>query len=289
MPELPEVETVKETLRRKLLKKQITNVFVYHNNIIEYPEVEKFKILLKNETINEITRRGKWILFELDHYYLLSHLRMEGKYFIRNHEEEKMKHELVRFDFSDGTSLCYHDTRKFGRMHLLLKEDVWNSKPLNELGLEPFDNHLTPSYLKEKYKSKKLPMKTVLLDQSIITGIGNIYADEILYLSHLHPLKPCYLLTKKEREDIIKNTREVLDHAIKLGGTTIRTFSYNEGVHGLFQNELYVHEQKNCPICKEEIVKIKVGGRGTYYCPKCQKGKKYEENITIKNSMKSKS
>lgn len=271
MPELPEVETVKETLKHNVIGKIIEEVYIYHNNVIEYPTVEELKEQIKNEKIINIHRRGKWLMFELNNYYLLSHLRMEGKYFIRENDEPKLLHELVKFHFSDGTSLRYHDTRKFGKMHLIEKEKVWERKPFSELGLEPWDKELTANYLKEKYRGKKIPIKTALLDQSIITGIGNIYADEILFLSLIHPLKPCSNLTEKEREQIIMNTKKVLEHAIKLGGTTIRTFESSEGVHGLFQNELYVHEQKNCPKCDSEIIKMKVGGRGTYYCMKCQK------------------
>ncbi len=271
MPELPEVETVKETLKHNVIGKTIQEVYVYHNNTIEYPTVEDFKKQIRNEKIMNIHRRGKWLLFELSHYYLLSHLRMEGKYFIRENDDLKLLHELVKFHFSDGTSLRYHDTRKFGKMHLIEKGKEFDRKPLNGLGLEPWDKTLTEKYLKEKYSGKRIPIKTSLLDQSIITGIGNIYADEILFLSSIHPLKPCSNLTKKERENMIANTKKVLEHAIKLGGTTIRTFESSEGVHGLFQNELYVHEQKVCPDCDSKILKIKVGGRGTYYCPKCQK------------------
>lgn len=271
MPELPEVETVKETLKENIIGKIIKEVYIYHNNTIEYPTVENFKKQIKQESILDIKRRGKWLLFELDHYYLLSHLRMEGKYYIKDNHEEKLLHELVKFEFQDGTSLRYHDTRKFGKMHLIDKDKVYETKPLNELGLEPWDDALTSEYLKKKYQDKKIPIKTALLDQSIITGIGNIYADEILFLSHIFPLKPCSKLTQIERKNIILNTKKVLEHAIKLGGTTIRTFESSEGVHGLFQNELYVHEQKNCSICSADIIKIKVGGRGTYYCPNCQK------------------
>lgn len=141
-----------------------------------------------------------------------------------------------------------------------------------ELGLEPWDDNLTSEYLLDKYKKKKLPIKSVLLDQNIIVGIGNIYADEILFLSKINPLKKCNLITKKEAENIIKYTKKVLEAAIEKGGTTIRTYSSVDGVHGLFQNELFVHgkDKNNCPICNTKIEKIKVGGRGTYYCPKCQ-------------------
>lgn len=271
MPELPEVETVKETLKKQVIGKIIDEVFIYHNNVIEFPMVEEFKENIKKETIINIERRGKWLLFELKHYYLLSHLRMEGKYFIRANSDSKMQHELVKFEFTDGTSLRYHDTRKFGKMHLIEKKNVFSSRPLSELGLEPFDDKLTSHYLKQKYKRKTLPIKTALLDQSIITGIGNIYADEILFSARIHPLKTCNCLTQKEREQIILCTRNVLLHAIKLGGTTIRSFTSSEGIHGLFQNELLVHGKETCSICASKVIKIKVGGRGTYYCAKCQK------------------
>lgn len=273
MPELPEVETVKETLKRLVIGKKIIGVTVNYNNIIEYPNVQLFKKEIINQTINDIKRRGKWLLFDLDNYYLLSHLRMEGRYFYKNKNDEHLKHEHVIFNFSDETELRYLDSRKFGKMHLIEKKDAYNQKPLNELGLEPWDDNLTISYLKEKYKNKKLPIKTVILDQSIIVGIGNIYADEILFLSNINPLKKASLLNDDELLNIIKYTKEILEKAILNGGTTIRSYESSEGVHGKFQQNLLVHnrENENCPNCKNKIIKIKVGGRGTYYCPNCQK------------------
>lgn len=273
MPELPEVETVKETLKRLIVGKKIIGITVNYSNIIEYPNVQLFKEEIINQTINDIKRRGKWLLFDLDNYYLLSHLRMEGRYFYKNKNDEHLKHEHVIFNFSDETELRYLDSRKFGKMHLLEKKDAYNQKPLNELGLEPWDDNLTISYLKEKYKNKKLPIKTVILDQSIIVGIGNIYADEILFLSNINPLKKASLLNDDELLNIIKYTKEILEKAILNGGTTIRSYESSEGVHGKFQQNLLVHnrENENCPNCKNKIIKIKVGGRGTYYCPSCQK------------------
>ncbi len=273
MPELPEVETVKETLKRLVIGKKIIGVTVNYSNIIEYPNVQLFKKEIINQTINDIKRRGKWLLFDLDNYYLLSHLRMEGRYFYKNKNDEHLKHEHVIFNFSDETELRYLDSRKFGKMHLLEKKDAYNQKPLNELGLEPWDDNLTISYLKEKYKNKKIPIKTVILDQSIIVGIGNIYADEILFLSNINPLKKASLLNDDELLNIIKYTKEILEKAILNGGTTIRSYESSEGVHGKFQQNLLVHnrENENCPNCKNKIIKIKVGGRGTYYCPSCQK------------------
>lgn len=271
MPELPEVETVKETLKKEILNKKIVDVKVYYQNIISVPKSNEFIEKCIGKVINDIKRRGKWLIFDLGKYYLVSHLRMEGKYFIRNKDDEKLKHEHVSFIFSDNTCLRYNDTRKFGRMYLLEKDNAYNIPPLSELGLEPFDDKLNVLYLKEKYKNKRLPIKTVLLDQSIIVGIGNIYADEILFLSKINPLKKCSLLNDEELLSIIDNTRKVLKEAITLGGTTIISYESSEGVHGRFQNKLLVHTKTKCPICKNKIEKIKVGGRGTYFCPNCQK------------------
>lgn len=273
MPELPEVETVKEALKREVLHRTIQGVTVYYENIIEYPTAKEFQTRLIGQTIHDLKRRGKWILFELDRDYLLSHLRMEGKYFIRKPTDPVGKHEHISFLLDNGFELRYQDTRKFGRMHLIPKEEIEVRKPLSELGLEPWDCQLTVDYLKEKWRHKTLPIKTVLLDQSIIVGIGNIYDNEILFLSKIHPLCPANRLTKKQIFQIIQNTQTVLAEAIAAGGTTIRSYTSSEGVHGRFQHELHVHgkDSQPCTICGSTIEKIKVGGRGTYFCPVCQK------------------
>ena len=158
-------------------------------------------------------------------------------------------------------------------MYLYSKDEVYEKEPLNELGLEPWDKNLTSDYLKEKYKSKHKEIKAILLDQSIIVGIGNIYADEILFLSRINPYKKASELNEQELNAIIENTKKVLEEAIKKGGTTIRTYTSSEGVHGLFQQELNVHQREDepCKVCQTKIVKVKIGGRGTYYCPNCQK------------------
>ena len=280
MPELPEVETVRRTLKKELVNKVIQKVDVYHYNIIAFPSVNEFKEKIKNQCIEDIKRRGKWLIFELSDFCLVAHLRMEGKFFLKR-DEEKAKHEHVIFYLDDDTTLRYNDTRKFGKMYLIAKDKLYQSKPLSELGLEPWDNKLTVEYLKEKYKKKKLSIKTVLLDQSIITGIGNIYADEILYLSHLNPLMRASELLECNLNRIIENTRTILAQAIELGGTTIRSYESSEGVHGRFQNNLLVHNHENdaCPNCGTSIVKTRVNGRGTYYCPKCQNKHLFAYNI----------
>jgi len=273
MPELPEVETVRKTLKLKLIGKKIIECVVYHNNIIEYPTVEEFKKNIINQSFVDIKRYGKWLLFELNDYYLLSHLRMEGKYFFRNKGEQIYKHEHVVFKLDDDTEFRYMDVRKFGKMHLIKKEDIESRGPLLDIGLEPWDKKLDINYLKDKYKNKKLPIKSVILDQSIIAGIGNIYANEILYASGINPMKKAVDLTDIELESIINNTKIILGKAIEMGGSTIHSYTSVDGVTGLFQQELKVHlrENQKCDKCGNNIIKITVGGRGTYYCPNCQK------------------
>lgn len=269
MPELPEVETVKKVLKREVEGKKILSANVYWQNIIAYPEVKKFEKKIKNQTIKNIDRYGKWLIFELSNNFLLSHLRMEGKYFIKEKGVKKEKHDHVIFNLNDSTELRYNDTRKFGKMYLLEKDELFKTKPLSNLGLEPWDKNLTVEYLKKKFHKK--PIKTELLDQSIIVGIGNIYADEILFMSKINPTSIATNLTSKDYQNIIDNTKKVMQEAIEKGGTTIKSYTSSEGVHGRFQSHLLVHTKEKCPSCHQKIEKITVGGRGTYYCKKCQR------------------
>ncbi len=269
MPELPEVETVRKVLLKRVGGKEIIDVRVIYPKVVENSPLAIE--LIKKQRINDIKRRGKWLIFELDDYFLLSHLRMEGRYNYRKKDEPLLKHEHITFLLDDQTELRYYDTRKFGRMELVSKKDYAKHPKLQALGPEP--TQLTFAYLKERYQKKNLPIKTVLLDQNIFVGVGNIYADEILFLSKINPLKKAKDLTDEEIQKIIANTNFVLMKAIKLGGTTINTYMPEEGISGHFQNELFVHTKKDesCQICQTSISKIKVNGRGTYFCAKCQK------------------
>lgn len=273
MPELPEVETVRRALEKKLKNKVIRDIKVIYPKIFEGQDINVIKEKIKNQKINEIKRRGKWLLFLLDDYYLLSHLRMEGKYFYRDFNEKIGKHEHVTFNINDEFELRYQDVRKFGKMYLVEKDKIDEENHLSKLGLEVWDKNMSVSYLKEKLKKKNLPIKTVLLDQEIILGIGNIYADEILFLSKINPYMKAKDLDDKQLKMIIKNTKNVLENAIKKGGTTIRSYTSEEGVSGRFQNDLLVHQRSNekCYECGNLIIKEQIGGRGTYYCKFCQK------------------
>lgn len=273
MPEKPEVITVVNKLKPILIGRKIVDCNIYWNNIIALPTSNEFKQEIIGQKINNITTRGKFIVMELDEFSLLIHLRMEGKFVFRNKNDALNKHEHVEFILDDGVSFRFHDVRKFGKMYLIEKSKTFIIKPLSELGLEYYDKNLTKEYLFNKIHVKKLPIKTVLLDQSIITGIGNIYDDEILFMSSINPYRKSCDISIEECQKIIDNCRIVLEKAIKLGGTTIRSFTSSEGVHGLFQNELLVHGKAGepCPKCGEILLKTKIGGRGTHYCENCQK------------------
>lgn len=273
MPEKPEVLTVVKALKQKIIGKKIIKVEVLWDRIIGSPSKEEFESKLQNQVIESIDTRGKWIVFHLSFNVLIIHLRMEGKFFFRAQEEELQKHEHVIFTFQDKEQMRYHDVRKFGKMHLLSKENYLEEVPLKDMGYEYNDKFLDDEYLYHKLQQKKIPIKTSLLDQSIITGIGNIYDDEILFMSKISPLRKSNQITKSECKKIIENTNLVLEKAIQLGGTTIKSFTSSEGVHGLFQNELLVHGKKGaaCPFCNTPIEKIKINGRGTYFCKNCQK------------------
>jgi len=272
MPEIAEVETVRNTLKKRILNKKIKEVKIFYEPIIESNK-ETFKTDLINKSFIDIKRIGKWLIFETEDRYLLSHLRMEGKFFIKDSNEEKEKHEHIIFTFQDNTDLRYCDTRKFGRMNLIKKENLYKTESIKKQGLEPGDKNLTSEYLLEKFKSKKLPIKTVLLDQTIISGLGNIYVNEVMFYAGINPKKAAKEVTKEESELIVKGSDEIIKEAIKLGGTTIKSYTSSLGVTGRFQANLKVHKREGepCLACNTKIENIKIGGRSTYYCPKCQK------------------
>ena len=272
MPELPEVETVRRTLHNLILNKKIENIDIYYTKIIKDISLTEFIKRLVGRTILDIKRQGKYLIFILDDVALISHLRMEGKYFIKDQTAHVEKHEHIVFNFTDGTSLRYHDVRKFGTMDLRDIDKIYTTNPILKLGLEPFDERMTVAYLKGKLSKKEVAVKTCLLNQHIFVGLGNIYVDEVLFLCKLNPEKKASKLKDKDYQNIIDNSVKVLNKAIKLGGTTIRSYTSSLGVTGRFQNELNVHTKKGepCPVCNTLIEKIRVNGRGSYYCPNCQ-------------------
>lgn len=272
MPEIAEVETVRNTLKRMILNKKIIDVNIIYPKMIE-SNVSDFKKILVGRKFVDINRIGKWLMFDLNDYVLLSHLRMEGKFFVKKQNEVIEKHEHIIITFEDGTDLRYHDTRKFGRMNLVKKEDLDSVEAINKQGIEPISDSLTKEYLKEQFKGKTGPIKNLLLDQTIISGLGNIYANEVLFASGINPLRRGCDLTLEECERITKSSKEIILKAIECGGTTIKSYTSSLGVTGRFQQFLKVHKKEGepCPSCGRPILRIKINGRSTYYCNNCQK------------------
>lgn len=277
MPELPEVETVKATLENRLVGKTIKDVEVLYDKMLENISVEDFKNKLINQTLKSFYRYGKYLVFIFEDVSLVSHLRMEGKYFIKTKTDEIVKHEHIIFTFSDSTSLRYHDTRKFGIMAIIDSVDIkeiMKYKPLAKLGEEA---NVSTNYqgLYDKIKNKNIPIKTLLLDQENLAGLGNIYVDEVCFKSKIHPLTKGCDITLEETKTLLDNARIILAKAIECGGTTIRSYTSSLGVTGRFQINLMVHTKEDTPCinCGTTIIKTVVGGRGTYLCPNCQKEK----------------
>lgn len=272
MPELPEVETVRKGLEKLVVGKRIEEVTVLWPRIIESPESEIFAQQLIGQTIEKIERRGKFLIFKLTNYDMISHLRMEGKYETHTPEAERNKHTHVIFTFTDRTELRYLDVRKFGRMVLVPKDQGANYKGILALGPEPVPTEFKLAEFHAGLKKHHKAIKPLLLDQRLVTGLGNIYVDEALWEARIHPEQPADTLKPKEVERLYSAIIDVLGRAVAAGGTTIRTYLNALGEAGTFQISLNVYGQteKPCPRCTTPIKKIKVAQRGTHFCPKCQ-------------------
>ena len=267
MPELAEVETTKRDLKKILIGKRICKIEVFLDKIV-YNKKDEFIKSSEGQTVLNVKRRGKWLLFELDSNYIIIHFRMEGRFYLLPLNEKRDKHDYVIFYFDDF-SLHFNDPRLFGKMEVIKKDDLEKFFLDKKLGLEYTDSNLTPEYLKEKFKTHHTDIKKMLLDQSYVTGIGNIYADEILFASKINPKSYADRLTKPKLKEIIDNTKKVFEHSLKYKGT----YPNIDGKRGTFEEHLMVHKRQGekCYNCGNIIIKEKVGGRGTYYCPKCQK------------------
>ncbi|MCY8047519.1 DNA-formamidopyrimidine glycosylase [Bacillus haynesii] len=274
MPELPEVETVRRTLAGLVRGKTIDAVEVRWTNIIKRPaEPEEFARLLVGQTIQSIGRRGKFLLFHLDDCVMVSHLRMEGKYGLHRNGEPLDKHVHVIFRFTDGSELRYRDVRKFGTMHLFKPGEELTELPLRQLGPEPFSSEFTAGYLRERLKKTNRSVKTALLDQRTVVGLGNIYVDEALFRAGIHPETTANKLTKKQTVLLHEEIVQTLKEAVEAGGSTVRSYINSQGEIGMFQLKLFVYGRKDepCKKCGSPIEKTVVGGRGTHFCIKCQK------------------
>lgn len=273
MPELPEVETIRQTLKQLVIGKEIKEIMIHWPKIIQEPnDTEHFKQLLIGQEILDIRRKGKFLLFDLNHHVLVSHLRMEGKYGVHPKAEELLPHTHVIFQFTDDSELRYRDVRKFGTMHVFEKGTEDFIKPLSQLAKDPLEKDFSKETFKEKVIKSTRVIKNILLDQTVIAGLGNIYVDETLFLAKVHPLTKGIDLSDAQIEKIVDSATITLKKAVQEGGTTIRSYVNSQGQIGMFQQQLHAYGQegKACNDCSTAIEKIKVSGRGTHYCPTCQ-------------------
>jgi len=275
MPELPEVETVRRTLEPNLLGKKINGIAVNLPKLIKIPQsdAETFKGILVGGKFIDIKRRGKYLLFYMDNaWVLVIHLRMTGRLLYVNNKENIEKHTHLIFYLDDGNELRFHDIRQFGLIYLVPIHQLDLISGLKNLGPEPLNEEFTFSCLKEVLKGKKQKAKVFLLDQRCIAGIGNIYADEILFQAGIHPEKTVDNLTEEKRKALWQAVKDRLGAGVEHRGTSIKDYVDSYGKAGAFQHHLKVYGKAGqpCPRCGSQIERIKVGGRSTAFCPKCQ-------------------
>jgi formamidopyrimidine-DNA glycosylase len=266
MPELPEVETIKRELGKAVLGKKITEVYVHHPKVIREPSVEKFKKGVAGATIKNILRQAKVLILELSNgKSLVIHLKMTGQLIYPGNG----KAGRVSFKLSDGKWLDFNDQRLFAEMRLL---DDWRSlKFIQGLGPEPDEVGL--EQFKEMLSRKKTKIKPLLMDQTFISGVGNLYAAEALFRARIHPERAANSLSDKEKELLFRQIRETLHEAIRHKGSSVDQYVQLSGAPGDYvkYHKVYDREGKPCLVCKAPIKRISLGGRGTYFCPRCQR------------------
>ncbi len=270
MPELPEVETIVNQLRLgggavpSLLGRRITGVQLLWERTLETPSPAEFQERIAGQAIEDIWRRGKFAVFSLSSDTLLIHLRMSGDLLVEPLSAPLAPHHRLILELDQGLRLAFNDARKFGRAWLVADPET----VLKDLGPEPLDPGLTSENFYQRLKSHQRQLKPLLLDQTFLAGLGNIYADEALHLAKLHPLTLASSLTFQQAEQLLESIRRVLQEGIRRNGATI-DWVYRGGD---FQNYFRVYQRTGepCPVCGTPIQRITVGQRGTHFCPTCQ-------------------
>ncbi len=289
MPELPEVEVVKRSLERNILNSIIKKVKIKDANL-RY-KVDKIGLSkLIGKKIIKIERRSKFLIFEIGKTYrLLVHLGMTGKFFLTDNKDNKFKtsfyyflnykkdqkHDRVIFVLNNKQKLIYNDVRKFGFIKIYSSNSITKSQHLTHLGPEPLEKNWNFSYLKKYVFRKERSIKNILMDQKCVSGLGNIYVNEILFLSRIKPVRQATKLKNLEIEKIIKFSKKILKNSIKLGGSTIKDFSSENGKKGDFQQhfKVYGRENQDCSNidCNSKIIRTVISNRATFFCKDCQK------------------
>ena len=270
MPELPEVETVKNVLKPIVVNHTITGIDILRASSVPGDHA-LFISSLKGQTFLDVTRIGKFLIFHLtNNKVIISHLRMEGKYYELLENEPNTKYARVVLHLDNSHKICYDDSRCFGYLRLSSEEEYKDDKEIAKLGPEPWDADINK--IMKQVKKCSLPIKSALLSQTLMTGLGNIYVDETLFASNIHPLVAANLITRNEWETIKREASRILKEAIVQGGSTIKSYHPGKDIDGNFQTKLLVYgkDGENCPKCGHPLRFIKVGGRGTTYCPICQ-------------------
>jgi len=268
MPELPEVETTKNGLVKLLTNKRITKVEIRNPNL-RWRVDDSIQLNLNNQTLRSFSRRGKYIIFNLDKGYLMIHLGMSGKINVVGINEPIKKHDHFLLYFKNEV-MRFNDPRRFGSIFYL---DSLNHKLLNSLGVEPLENSFHKNYLFENSRNKTQNVKAFIMDSKIVVGVGNIYACESLFKTCINPKTKANKISQQRYVNLSANIKEVLTKAIKAGGTTLQDFAKVDGKPGYFSQELSVYgrENENCYNCNGKIKRIIQNQRSTFYCPKCQK------------------
>ncbi len=289
MPELPEVEVVKKSLSNKVKNLIIKKIIINDHNL-RYPLYLDELNRLIGLRVKKILRRSKFLLFIFEkNIVMLVHLGMTGKFFFINKkkikyktsfyynldEEKDKKYNRVIFTLSDRQKLIYNDVRKFGFIKIINKLELWKNFHLKNLGPEPLNRNFNLKYFKKYLLKKKRTIKDILMDQRFVSGLGNIYANEILFICKIKPTRKTYSLKDKDIKNIILQTKKILKRAIYFGGSSLKDFSSSDGKKGKFQDYFNVYGKKggNCSNknCKGIIIKIFIGNRATFFCNRCQK------------------
>jgi formamidopyrimidine-DNA glycosylase len=274
MPELPEVETVKRTLEKKLAGLAFQAVDLYMPKIVRLPPADEFAISLVGKKILRLGRRGKYLLLHLSGgLTLVIHLRMTGRLVYISPDAPMEKHTHAVFTLSNGDQLRYTDSRQFGRMMLAPTAGLDEMPGLKTLGVEPLSENFNREFMKKELKRRRTRLKSLLLDQSFIAGLGNIYVDEALHRAGLHPERLALDLSPRETTRLYQAIKDVLNEGINNRGTSFRDYVDGDGRPGNYQEMLAVYgkEGKPCLKCGKPINRIRVAGRSSYFCPHCQK------------------
>lgn len=263
MPELPEVETIARKLKPDLIGRTILSAELRWTRTLAFPSPRTFQKQIRGQSILDVGRRAKYLTMQLSDFNLLIHLRMSGDLFLRESTIREELHDRLILKLSDGKSLIFNDTRKFGRVWLTAKpEDV-----LGKLGPEPLGTDFTIQWLHEALHKKHRQLKPLLLDQTFVAGLGNIYTDEALHFAKIHPLTLSDSLTSAQAEALHQAIHHVLNEGIRRNGASF-DWVYRGGE---FQFRVYGRTDQKCPVCGTKIKRILVGQRSTHYCPKCQR------------------